>query len=113
MVNTQPTEKLRESWDHLFDVPEAQPLKTSVTALVHGRTVTTVQPGESEEETEEDKAQPVPLRVPSKKLPEMPKTPLFMQEEQALTGAEAGTVTHRVLAMTDLAGLRKAVDLAA
>ena len=65
--------------------------KTSVTALIRGEV-----PGEDEEETIETKRRALKLDT----LP--PRFPAFMLRDEAATGADRGTATHKALCALDM-----------
>ena len=96
-------DKLGKRWEHMYDVRERVPLKTSVSSLVRQMREQQTAPDAPEEETVQDKRQEAavaPLR-----MDELPELPRFMQE-QRMTGAQRGTVIHKALSLVDLDALR-------
>lgn len=88
-----------------------EPLKTCVTAIVHGRVriPSFNDEGETiidEAETRADKAAAVNHE---KKLPPIIRKPEFL-EKRALAGNERGTLMHKVLSLFDLKTLKDAED---
>ena len=98
---------LAEQWAQLAMVPEEAPMKTSVTALVHG---TLTQLPQEDEEFETDEGRPEKAMPVIDRRKELQRRPAFM-EKRGLTGTERGTLTHKLLSLTDLAALRDAKDL--
>lgn len=90
------------------DVPQSlhSPLKTSVSSLTKKAATQSALPLSDEDESVEDKrqgnAQTAPLL-----LSELPARPAFMEEKHR-TGAERGTLTHRVLSLMPLERLVEA-----
>lgn len=86
------------------------PVKTSVTALVKQETLQDPMPLTDAEETADTKTIGEEIVSPLR-LSELPRLPDFL-EEARLTGAEAGSITHRALALVSLDALRESSSLA-
>lgn len=106
LAESAPKEDLVQRWQGQTLPEETQPLKTSVSALVRKTTLKDPMPVTEEEETRQDKEKPEEIVSPLR-LSELPSRPQFLEQRQ-MTGAEAGTLHHRVLAMADLGRMRKA-----
>lgn len=102
-------EKLGKEWLAGAQKEEAMPLKTSVSAVVRQRTLHDPMPIMEEEEDMAEKAGAEEITAPLT-LSELPQRPLFL-EQHAMTGAESGTLHHRVLSLMDLRALRDATSL--
>ena len=98
---------LAEQWALLEQTVDEGPMKTSVTAIVHG-TLTRLPQEDEVFETDEGRPQKAMPMIDRKKEP--PRRPAFM-EKRGLTGTERGTLTHKLLALTDLSALRETNDL--
>lgn len=104
-------DKLGTAWQHIYDVHQAQPMKTSVTSLAKKQVLGDPLPLTDADEDEESKRQPEIIVLPLR-LSEVPSKPAFM-EEKHLTGAERGTLIHRGLSLLDLEQVRGAEDVLA
>ncbi len=91
-------------WENKVTATASAPLKTSVSALAKQAASGILLPlTESEEDPETKRAEEsalTPLR-----LSEIPSRPAFL-EERRMTGAERGTLTHRLLSLIPLEGLK-------
>ena len=110
LLETPPQTDLLEKWRTQAAPQEEQPLKTSVSSVVRKRTMKDPLPMSGQEENVADKEKAEEIVAPLR-LSEMPRRPVFM-EQKAMTGAEAGTLHHRVLALLDLTALRNASSMA-
>lgn len=110
VVSLPPGERLDRAWREAEQPGDAAPLKTSVSALVRRQALQDPFPLDDAEENPSDKARTEEIVSPLR-LSELPRQPAFLQEKQ-LTGAEAGTLVHHVLALVGLDGLRRGADLA-
>ncbi len=110
LLETSPKTDLAERWKSQAEPQEEQPLKTSVSSVVRKRTMKDPLPMSDQEENVADKEKAEEIAAPLR-LSEMPRRPAFM-EQQAMTGAEAGTLHHRVLALLNLTALRNAPSMA-
>lgn len=106
MVSVQPVDELGIQWS---EAPKANaaPLKTSVSSLAKKQVLGDPLPLSAEDEEAEDKRQPEEIISPLR-LSELPARPAFL-EEKHLTGAERGTIVHRVLALVELPPLRQSL----
>ena len=95
-------------WDAV-DAPVPQPLKTSVTAVAKKNATASPLPLEDEEEDAQTKRVPEEIVSPLR-LSDVPARPAFL-EEQRITGAERGTLLHRLLSLMPLERLRTAANL--
>ncbi len=105
VVSAQAVENLGIVWSDAQEQKVAAPLKTSVSSLTKKHVLHDPLPLSDAEEHEEDKRQPEEIISPLR-LSELPSKPAFMEETQ-LTGAQRGTVVHRVLALLQLEPLRE------
>lgn len=87
---------------------KAMPLKTSVSSLAKKQVLQDPLPLTDDEESEESKRQAETILLPLR-LSELPARPAFM-EEKRLTGADRGTMVHRLLSLVDLEKMRLAGD---
>ena len=87
---------------------QAMPLKTSVSSLAKKSVLHDPLPLTDAEENEESKRQAETILLPLR-LSELPARPAFMEEKQ-LTGADRGTMIHRLLSLVDLGTIRQASD---
>ena len=94
------------NWATLLHQPAAMPLKTSVSSLAKKTAINSPLPLSDEDESMDEKRQEESTIVPLR-LSELPSRPSFM-EEKRLTGAERGTLTHRVLSLMPLKRLSEA-----
>ena len=111
VVSSKNVDKLWTSWQTLYDQPETRPLKTSVSSLAKKQTLLDPLPLTDEEESLEDKRREEQIIAPLR-LSELPSKPAFM-EERRMTGAERGTLVHRVLSLVPLERMREAENLSA
>lgn len=91
------------------EVGQRETMKTSVTALVRQEREQMRPLLGKEEEEIEDKREPERVVTPLR-LSEVPARPAFM-EQRHQTGAERGTLMHRVLSLVSLEDIRLAPDL--
>lgn len=110
LAESAPKRDMGQLWQGQMLPEDAQPLKTSVSALVRKTTLKDPMPVTEEEETREDKEKPEEIVSPLR-LSTLPGRPRFMEQRQ-MTGAEAGTLHHRVLSMADLAKMRQSPSMA-
>ncbi|MBQ8554657.1 MAG: helicase-exonuclease AddAB subunit AddA [Clostridia bacterium] len=96
-------------WDSLYQQAVSVPLKTSVTAIAKKQVTKDPMPVAMDEEDAEDKRRPEEIISPLR-MSELPSRPTFMEERQ-LTGAERGTLIHRVLSLMPLSLMRGASRL--
>ncbi len=87
---------------------QAMPLKTSVSSLAKKNVLHDPLPLTDTEESEESKRQAETILMPLR-LSELPARPAFMEKKQ-LTGADRGTMIHRLLSLVDLECIRQAAD---
>ncbi len=96
-------------WQHMDDPVVTEPLKTSVSAVARHAAMAQFPLTDEEEDItlkrESDEAAS-PLR-----LSELPACPQFLEEKQ-ITGAERGTLIHRLLSLMPVENLRAAASLA-
>ena len=88
------------NWASLEHQPAAMPLKTSVSSLAKKAATNSALPLTDEDESFDEKRQEEAMIAPLR-LSELPSRPSFM-EEKRMTGAERGTLTHRVLSLMPL-----------
>lgn len=105
VISAQAVENLGIAWSDAQKQRAAAPLKTSVSSLTKKHVLYDPLPLSDAEEHEEDKRQPEDIISPLR-LSELPSRPVFMEKTQ-LTGAQRGTVVHRVLALVQLEPLRE------
>ena len=91
-------------WHEERSAAARQPLKTSVTSLVSHQVLHDPMPITEQEEEPEDKRKAEEIVSPLR-LSELPARPAFL-EEKKVTGAERGTVVHRLLSLLELPPLR-------
>lgn len=84
------------------------PMKTSVSSLTKQQVLHDPLPLSDADEEAQDKRQPEDIVSPLR-LSELPSRPSFM-EEKHLTGAERGTIVHRILSLLRLDVLRQNLD---
>lgn len=106
VVSSKNVDKLWTSWQTIYDQPQTQPLKTSVSSLAKKQTLMDLLPLSDEEESLEDKRREEEIIAPLR-LSELPSRPAFM-EEKKVSGAERGTLVHRVLSLIPLERIRQA-----
>lgn len=94
------------SWERFGEREAAIPLKTSVSSLVKKTATRSDLPLTDEDESMTEKRQADALIAPLR-LSELPSRPAFL-EEKRMTGAERGTLIHRVLSLMPLERLREA-----
>lgn len=99
----RPGEEL-PNWDALEQPAPAAPLKTSVSSLTRKQAYHDPLPLSDEEESPEEKRQQEIITVPLR-MSELPSKPAFLQEKR-VTGAELGTLTHRLLSLLPLEAMR-------
>ena len=96
-------------WDDMDDLDIQHPIKTSVSAIAKQQATSDPMPlGDADEDAETKRVAEeivMPLR-----LSEIPPRPAFL-EERSITGAERGTLLHRLLSLIPLAAVRTAPDL--
>lgn len=97
------------AWKNTDELPAAKPMKTSVSSLVKKEVLHDPMPLNDQDEDAEEKRQSEEVIAPLR-LSELPSKPSFM-EERAITGAERGTATHRVLSLLPLEPLRSAAAI--
>ena len=85
------------SWQQLYEHPEVTPLKTSVSSIAKKEATHSALPLSDEEESVEEKRRGDEAVAPLR-LSELPARPAFM-ETKRVTGAERGTMIHRVLSL--------------
>ena len=90
---------LNASWNHLYDARPGTPLKTSVSAML--RQLEDPLPVLETEETAAEKAMPYvpPTQL---RLSDAARMPQFMMTPTQMSGAEHGTLVHRVLSLMPL-----------
>lgn len=93
-------------WLELDERPAAMPLKTSVSSLAKKTALRDPLPLTDDDESVEEKRQSEVIVSPLR-LPDFPAKPAFL-EEKRLTGAERGTLTHRLLSLIALDALKSA-----
>lgn len=98
-------------WNDMDKMEVAQPLKTSVSAVAKKAAFDDPLPLTESDEDAETKRVPEEIVNPLR-LSELPSRPAFLEEKQ-LTGAERGTLVHRLLSLVPLDALRKAQDVPA
>lgn len=94
------------NWATLEHQPAAMPLKTSVSSLAKKSAINSALPLTDEDESMDEKRQEDAMIAPLR-LSELPSRPAFM-EEKRMTGAERGTLTHRVLSLMPIKCLSEA-----
>lgn len=94
------------NWVDKSDKTASMPLKTSVSSLAKKTVTQSRLPLTDEDESIEQKRQDETMIAPLR-LSELPSRPAFM-EEKKMTGAERGTLTHRVLSLMPLERLAAA-----
>lgn len=110
VVSLPPGKKMDQAWQEEERPYDALPLKTSVSAMVRQQALHDPFPLRDDDESSEDKARAEEIVSPLR-LSELPRQPAFLQQKQ-LTGAQAGTLVHHVLALVNLDSLRGATNLA-
>ena len=93
-------------WDHMYEQDEVMPLKTSVSSMAKKEATFSQLPLSDEEESMEDKRRGDEAIAPLR-LSELPSRPAFM-EEKRITGADRGTMIHRVLSLIPIERLASA-----
>lgn len=104
VVSAENVDNLWISWQTIYDHPEATPIKTSVSSLAKKKILLDPLPLMDDEESPEDKRKEETIVVPLR-LSELPSRPAFM-EERRMTGAQRGTLVHRVLSLIPLDRLK-------
>lgn len=104
LLHSQKNESTPLKWEETISLGPAKPLKTSVSSIAKKNVLKDPMPLTDGDEDEETKRQAETIVSPLK-LSELPARPAFM-EERHLTGAERGTVVHRVLSLLNLDALR-------
>ncbi len=99
------------AWSHMDETGIAQPAKTSVSAIAKKNVMADPLPLSGEEEDAETKRVPEEIVNPLR-LSELPSRPAFL-EEKHVTGAERGTLLHRLLSLIPLERLRGAANVSA
>ena len=108
VVSVGAVEQMGIEWEGIYQQVESTPLKTSVSSLAKKNVLNDPMPLTDSDEDVEDKRQPEEIISPLR-LSELPARPAFM-EEKRMTGAERGTVIHRVLSLIDLQALRESIS---
>ncbi|MBR4081174.1 MAG: UvrD-helicase domain-containing protein [Clostridia bacterium] len=108
VLSAPPSRSTFAAWESR-PAAQAMPLKTSVSSLVRQEVLRDPMPLTDAEETADDKTLPEEIVSPLR-LSELPRLPSFM-EQREMTGAEAGTLTHRALSMVSLEAMRGAASL--
>lgn len=108
VVSVKAVEHLGIDWESIYQQGEATPLKTSVSSLAKKNVLHDPMPLTDSDEDMEEKRQPEEIISPLR-LSELPARPAFM-EEKRMTGAERGTVIHRVLSLIDLQALQGSIS---
>lgn len=106
VASSKNVDKLWTSWQTIYDQPQSRPLKTSVSSLAKKQTLMDPLPLSDEEESLEDKRREEEIIAPLR-LSELPSRPAFMEEKKG-TGAERGTLVHRVLSLIPLERIQQA-----
>lgn len=88
-----------------------QPLKTSVSAVAKKSVTSHQLPLQDQDEDSDTKRMPEEIMSPLR-LSDVPARPAFMEEKQ-ITGAERGTLLHRLLSLIPLDTLRTSVNIEA
>lgn len=96
-------------WDNMDDLDIHQPMKTSVSAIAKHQATSDPLPLPDADEDAETKRVPEEIIMPLK-MSEIPARPAFL-EEKSITGAERGTLLHRLLSLMPLDDIRNAEDL--
>ncbi len=109
VVSVKAVDHLGIDWEGIDDHAESMPLKTSVSSLAKKNVLHDPLPLNDSDEEMEDKRQAEEIVSPLR-LSELPSRPAFMEEKQAMTGAERGTVIHRVLSLIDLQAMTGDLD---
>ena len=107
-VLKEPLQGNFSAWELRQEVQQS-PIKTSVSAVAKKNATASPFPLTDEEEDPESKRQPEEI-ISQLRLSELPSRPAFM-EEKIVTGAERGTLMHRVLSLIPLAKMRGAGNL--
>ena len=94
-----------QAWEDMDHRAVSMPLKTSVSSIAKRDAIHSALPLTDEDESAEDKRQEDALIAPLR-LSELPSRPAFMEEKRT-TGAERGTLTHRVLSLIPIERLRE------
>lgn len=108
MLSIRPVEYLGIDWNSEKHEGKAQPIKTSVSSLSKKQVLHDPLPLSDADEEAQDKRQPEDIVSPLR-LSDLPSRPAFM-EEKHLTGAERGSIVHRVLSLIQLDCLKNNVD---
>lgn len=98
-----------DQWNDMDKFELSQPLKTSVSAIAKKSVLADPMPLNDQEEDESTKREPEEIVTPIC-LSELASRPAFM-EENRMSGADRGTLTHRALSMLPLEKLRTADQL--
>lgn len=102
-------EQLWTKWGYVPPKQSDKPLKTSVSSLIRKETLHDPLPLSDEDESIEDKRQEETIVNPLR-LSELPARPAFLESRQA-SGAQHGTLMHRVLSLIPLDALSSAENL--
>lgn len=102
MIST-PAEGDFSRWERQKETLQS-PVKTSVSAMVKKQVLQSPLPLTDSEEDPESKRNPEEIVSPLR-MSDLPSRPAFMEEKQ-VTGAERGTLMHRVLSMIPLDAVR-------
>ena len=109
LLHAEVKEEQSLQWEVNHMLAPAKPLKTSVTSITKKNIMKDPMPLTDGDEDEETKRQAETIVSPLR-LSELPARPAFM-EEKRLTGAERGTVVHRVLSLLHLDALKETESL--
>ena len=100
-----PTKKgLFDAWNDQRLAASARPIKTSVTSLARQETLHDPMPLSDEDESMDEKRHSEEIVAPLR-MSELPSRPAFM-EEKHLTGADRGTMMHKMLSLIPLDSIR-------
>ena len=107
VVSVGAVEQLGIDWSGVEKAENQMPLKTSVSSLAKKKAYNDPMPLTDQDEGMEQKSQAEEIVQPLR-LSELPSRPSFMEEKQ-FTGAQRGTVVHKVLSLMDLNVIRQNV----
>lgn len=97
-------------WQGLYEPPERLPAKTSVTSLVQAQVTVDRLHENEEEETQETKSKERENTTPLRMSP-LEEKPAFLQEKtDGTTGAQLGTLTHRVLSLLEVGKMEQPLN---
>lgn len=108
MLSVKAVEYLGIDWSAPQNKSTISPMKTSVSSLAKQQVLHDPLPLSDADEEAQDKRQPEEIVSPLR-LSELPSRPAFM-EEKHLTGAERGTIVHRMLSLLRLEELRESLE---